>query len=311
MDERSEVDGLIEPRTLAAIGGAIAVFLGILVGLMPDDVKAPFWGYQFTAHLWVFVVVTAIFLWSCLWALNYVSYSGRRSRSHLETALDLAQRQLRQSDFLRFFDEVTGIPNQRKLRNDFDELIKQSHQPVMIMLDLDGFGSINNRFGYEKGDAVIRYIANDTSQTMRRNEDIYKMPSEQKAGLLRRVIYRKYSGGDEFVIVLNGGERAALGFLGRLKDRFDYEISQYICNEILKHPWPVKFHAGVSTVEIGDSLSTAIERVETCLRMAKQEGSTSRVIWLSRKTAADFAPKSPDANTYAEAETAFALAANP
>jgi diguanylate cyclase (GGDEF)-like protein len=306
---------MIDPKILAAIGtiviAVITFLLGILIPTMPPEVKNLFWNYilmdyRISVHPGVILVLIIVPSGLFLWALNYIMIREKGKRQHLELSLAQAHEQLRQLNLLRFLDEVTGIPNEAKLQVDFPELGNRTTPSSMIIIDLDGFGEINNRFGYEKGDDVIRYIASDTYNAMRRDENVYKIPYSLDTGLRGR-IYRKYTGGDEFIFVLNGDERAALGYLRRLKRRFDNDISRHIRDEILKHPWSLRFHAGVCPLETGDTYEDAKKRVESCLRRAKQRGSTRCVVWFSNRKSTDFPIDSPMAGLYAEAEKEFAL----
>jgi diguanylate cyclase (GGDEF)-like protein len=294
---------MIDPRTLAALGGVLVLFLTLLSGLMTDTIKAPLWNYQIQVYAWVMAVLFA-FVGGSFWIINYRFYNTRQTCRNLEQQLKNAAQQLAQSDRLRFIDVVTGIPNQCKLEADFERLSRQTQKISLIMLDLDGFGAINTWFGYEKGDEVIRYIASETYMAMRRDEDIYKVPYSVKSGLWQR-IYRKYTGGDEFIFVLSGDEAAALGYLVRLKRRFDSQLGHHISDNILGCSWQLRFHAGVCPLQAGDSFKDAMDRVERCLCIAKQTGSTTRVYWISRKTAADFPVDSVASRLYADAEEAF------
>ena len=139
-----------------------------------------------------------------------------RNSSLLVDALDVELQYYRKEMHV---DVVTGIPNQLKLQEDVAAIVNQitaTSQYHAIMIDLDRFGQVNDRFGYHKGDLIIKYIAQTIFNTMRRNEEAYKRPfaGDVAPDDLWRRIYRKYSGGDEFVFIVAGGEDGeALGFL--------------------------------------------------------------------------------------------------
>jgi PleD family two-component response regulator len=73
--------------------------------------------------------------------------------------IELLKGQIRDRDRLRLLDRVTGIPNQIKWDQDI-EAIGQEDDPdphyQMILIDLDNFREINARYGYERGDHVIK-----------------------------------------------------------------------------------------------------------------------------------------------------------
>ena len=81
-------------------------------------------------------------------------------------------------------DELTGLPNRRKFMS---ELIEFSNtQGALLLLDLNGFKPINDRYGHEIGDQLLRAV----SQRFRRS-----LPSHSTLARL---------GGDEFGALISG-----------------------------------------------------------------------------------------------------------
>src|SRR5207302_1600751 len=68
-------------------------------------------------------------------------------------------------------DPLTGIANRRSFLQDGNELMKQldsSPCPTAVLLmDLDHFKSINDRFGHAIGDRVLQVFADEAKATMR------------------------------------------------------------------------------------------------------------------------------------------------
>jgi diguanylate cyclase (GGDEF)-like protein len=81
-------------------------------------------------------------------------------------------------------DELTGLPNRRKF---MAELIEFSNtQGALLLLDLDGFKPVNDQYGHEVGDQLLRAV----SQRFRRS-----LPSHSTLARL---------GGDEFGALISG-----------------------------------------------------------------------------------------------------------
>ena len=81
-------------------------------------------------------------------------------------------------------DELTGLPNRRKF---MAELIEFSNtQGALLLLDLNGFKPINDQYGHEVGDQLLRAV----SQRFRRS-----LPSHSTLARL---------GGDEFGALISG-----------------------------------------------------------------------------------------------------------
>jgi diguanylate cyclase (GGDEF)-like protein len=81
-------------------------------------------------------------------------------------------------------DELTGLPNRRKF---MAELIEFSNtQGALLLLDLNGFKPVNDQYGHEVGDQLLRAV----SQRFRRS-----LPSHSTLARL---------GGDEFGALISG-----------------------------------------------------------------------------------------------------------
>jgi diguanylate cyclase (GGDEF)-like protein len=68
-------------------------------------------------------------------------------------------------------DSLTTLPNRRALDERLDEAISQSkisnRSFSVIMMDLDGFKAVNDTYGHEVGDDVLRQVAENLIQSLR------------------------------------------------------------------------------------------------------------------------------------------------
>jgi diguanylate cyclase (GGDEF)-like protein len=92
-------------------------------------------------------------------------------------------------------DPLTGLLNRHALAPRFAELSVQarvSSQPVCLLLsDVDSFKAINDEYGHDQGDAVLRDVAYAMRTQLRSFELMYRL------------------GGEEFLVVLAGAELSA------------------------------------------------------------------------------------------------------
>jgi diguanylate cyclase (GGDEF)-like protein/PAS domain S-box-containing protein len=93
---------------------------------------------------------------------------------------------------LALHDPLTGLPNRRLFEDRLEFALtgaRRVHARVAIMLiDLDGFKSINDQFGHDAGDAVLRGVSERLTTTIRASDTVAR------------------TGGDEFVVIAEGVE---------------------------------------------------------------------------------------------------------
>ncbi|TNC91763.1 MAG: hypothetical protein CSH36_07995 [Thalassolituus sp.] len=120
----------------------------------------------------------------------------------------------------------------------------------LIMLDIDHFKAINDRFGHLAGDQILADFARRVDDSLRYTDTLYRY------------------GGEEFVVVVVG---ATEGSLERLAERIRRKIADQAFH------WQderiaVTCSLGVTCHREGESYVTALERVDTGLYAAKEEG---------------------------------------
>ncbi|HWQ36148.1 MAG TPA: diguanylate cyclase [Blastocatellia bacterium] len=108
-----------------------------------------------------------------------------------------------------YTDELTGLPNVRYLNLLLEQQLAETAQGqpkelTLLLLDLDGFKAVNDNFGHEVGDEVLRRV----SAVMREN--------------LRSADTLARQGGDEFVVVLqSAAPHDVEQMIARLQDAVD------------------------------------------------------------------------------------------
>jgi diguanylate cyclase (GGDEF)-like protein len=118
---------------------------------------------------------------------------------------DITERKLAESrvQALAERDALTGLWNRRGLEHcvaDLPPVHRAASGLALLLLDLDRFKQVNDSYGHEAGDAVLRSVAAQLEEAVRRNDIVARL------------------GGDEFVLVLEGvkSEEMAAQVAGKL-----------------------------------------------------------------------------------------------
>lgn len=109
----------------------------------------------------------------------------RNSLAAERAARDEATRENEELKHFAYHDDLTGALNRRGLETFLD---KSTLPKALILIDAANFKAVNEEYGYDGGDAVIKDTYEVLKQSIRPGDVIARL------------------GGDEFVIVVNGEE---------------------------------------------------------------------------------------------------------
>jgi GGDEF domain-containing protein len=198
-----------------------------------------------------------------------------------------------------YYDVLTGVPNSYFLKDLLSQ--ERSDDPLcLILLDIENFGVINKKHNHWKGDAYLSNFASMILSTSRRNEYVIKRrPYVPDADKIEVQAFRRYSGGDEFYILLHGSVADGLGYLTRLWGKA--KDFNKMAVQVLGSPHPFGFRAGLVSVGKNEAYETAAKNVAQVLGKAK-ENPDVRVFW--REVDVQYVPEQ-DQGKVQDAITAF------
>lgn len=85
-------------------------------------------------------------------------------------------------------DPITGLPNTRYLRTEFEKEVKRSIRSdapfQVMMLDLDGFKSVNDNFGHKVGDGVLTAIGGVIRDQLREYDFLARYAGDEFVALI-------------------------------------------------------------------------------------------------------------------------------
>lgn len=172
----------------------------------------------------------------------------------LETRLREAMDQLR---IVALRDGLTGVFNRRAIcevaENELERTRREAKLLSFLMVDVDNFKSINDRFGHSTGDMALRLVVDTIVNNLRAYDSVGRW------------------GGEEFLVILpNTNPEEALQIAERLRTSVEHAGSELTDNQDLN----LKISLGVTCTSFGEthSLDKLVTQADTALYQAKNLG---------------------------------------
>ncbi len=151
-------------------------------------------------------------------------------------------------------DVLTGLPNRRKLQIDLErcchELKRYNWSAGVILLDMDHFKTINDRFGHSVGDLVLKVAGATLQHSCRTSDQFGRWGGEEFVGILRNV--------NQKTLRLIAERSRVL--LSRSRVRAGEQAIEFTAS------------IGATLLQPGDTPESAIERADEFLYRSKAEG---------------------------------------
>ncbi|MBI9096988.1 MAG: sensor domain-containing diguanylate cyclase [Spirochaetaceae bacterium] len=158
-------------------------------------------------------------------------------------------------------DHMTGLSNRRAMQQVLEYLIDNYKRTgevfSILMIDLDNFKQVNDKYGHDAGDAVICEV----SRLLKKN--------------LRKIDYKSRWGGEEFLVSLprvDGEEALKIG----------KKLLQAVRETVIEHhkiDIHVTFSMGVTTYNRKISFQTLLKEADRALYKAKETGRNKIIQW--------------------------------
>jgi two-component system cell cycle response regulator len=158
--------------------------------------------------------------------------------------------------FAATLDSLTGLFNRpyldARLHQEVERARRGSSSLTVLLADIDDFKTINDTYGHQTGDAVLRMVGTILRSTVRVFD-----------------VCARY-GGDEFAILMPTSDRSTAAACA---ERIRQHVSE-AHDGIEEHPHlpPLTLSIGVAVIETGDAPADIIRRADQCLYQAKGEG---------------------------------------
>jgi diguanylate cyclase (GGDEF)-like protein len=170
----------------------------------------------------------------------------------------LQSRTSREMQRLAMTDELTSLPNRRSVLKRFEPLVdaRGMRACALMIIDIDHFKTINDKFGHAEGDAALKLVATTLLQS------------------IREPAFSGRLGGEEFVAVLPGADIDAACTMAESLRRQIMALDSLPW--LLTRPMTVSIGIAVAHAD-NDSAGAMLHRADVALYEAKHAGR-NRVI---------------------------------
>jgi diguanylate cyclase (GGDEF)-like protein len=150
-------------------------------------------------------------------------------------------------------DELTGLHNRRHMLQLIEQQSKRQLRSgegyCLALIDLDNFKQVNDHFGHQTGDLVLRTFAEAVSRELRQTDVLARW------------------GGEEFLLMLTAPDPGLHGARASLA-RFQSALKQLVVGNGIR----ITFSAGLTEHPSGEPLHETLERADRGLYAAKANG---------------------------------------
>jgi diguanylate cyclase (GGDEF)-like protein len=191
---------------------------------------------------------------------------GQPPRAAISQILDISERKRFESQLrhLADHDALTGLFNRHRFESELERIVADSggdgRDAALLIMDLDGFKHVNDRFGHPVGDQLVRRIAELLRGVVRASDIIARL------------------GGDEFAVILPditppGAEMVATRILEATRERG--------CDTIGQPNTRITASIGVTTFDgtTGLTGSELVVEADTAMYDAKSLGRDRHVVY--------------------------------
>lgn len=143
-------------------------------------------------------------------------------------------------------DSLTGLDNRSTVLASLDERIREGREVSALLIDLDGFKSVNDQHGHRIGDSVLQVVAKRLERSLEVDDRLGRL------------------GGDEFLAVFDGHVDAlrAEQLIGHVEEVIMVESRTVGLSASI----------GISRSRPGDDVSAMLERADLMMYAAKTMG---------------------------------------
>jgi diguanylate cyclase (GGDEF)-like protein len=169
----------------------------------------------------------------------------------LRTKVATYQSKLEEAEQRASHDALTGLDNRQGVETKLQRRIDAQKPFCVVMLDLNGFKQVNDTYGHEAGDDLLKQFSAELRSASRATDAVGRW------------------GGDEFVVILDGNRAEAQSHVERMQK---WVLGSYTLHLGAEGP-KIEMNAALGLVEwqAGESIKQVLSRADALMYRQKTE----------------------------------------
>lgn len=156
-------------------------------------------------------------------------------------------------------DPLTHLLTRRKMttciQEAYDEALKENKPFSILMIDIDDFKKVNDTYGHDCGDEVLKMVANTISFGIKKSDRVFRW------------------GGEEILVLLRTNEENAIKAAERIRKRVEGQHLNYRGENIVS----VTITLGLTAFSPDMDIQAMMDDVDKKLYKGKQNGKNQLV----------------------------------
>ena len=149
---------------------------------------------------------------------------------------------------LAMYDSLTGLPNRHYFMKKLSEALQDKESVALMFIDLDGFKRVNDTFGHEAGDHLLKEVAAQLNR------------------FVKDSTFASRLGGDEFIVIVEEMDKKELMKLAA-------DILRVL--QLKVDDLAISASIGIAISAQGDSLTSLLKRADSAMYQVKQTGKNA------------------------------------
>ncbi|MDR3677148.1 MAG: GGDEF domain-containing protein [Acidobacteriota bacterium] len=183
--------------------------------------------------------------------VDKMEQDGRESVAALRSQVSTYETKLEEAERRASHDTLTGLDNRQGVETKLQRRIDANRPFCVVMLDLNGFKQVNDAYGHQAGDDLLKQFSTELRSASRSTDVVGRW------------------GGDEFVVILDGNLTEAQSHLERMQKWVFGSYTLHLGTEGPK----VDMDAAIGMVEwnAGEPIKDLLARADTLMYKQKAE----------------------------------------